>query len=131
MPSPEVLEFAKLLAPISAEKPTGSDIRADTSPISDYQKIREGRKAARAAENHWKFRPTTLSKGAESLRRTGACPRAGDQDPCREIQGPGNRGVPDRGAGPSERVSGSARRIPAGSRADREVLGRTLSAASR
>ena len=27
---PEVLEFAKLLAPISAEKPTGIDLRTDT-----------------------------------------------------------------------------------------------------
>jgi type VI secretion system protein ImpA len=50
MPSPEVLDFAKLLAPITAENPTGSDIRADPSPVSDYQKIREARKAARAAE---------------------------------------------------------------------------------
>ncbi len=50
MPSPEVLEFAKLLNPVSAEGPSGSDIRADPSPVSDYQKIREARKAARAAE---------------------------------------------------------------------------------
>jgi type VI secretion system protein ImpA len=50
MPSPEVIDFVKLLAPVSADSPSGSDIRTDPSPVSDYQKIREARKAARNAE---------------------------------------------------------------------------------
>jgi type VI secretion system protein ImpA len=50
MPSSEVLDFAKLLALIPGDKPTGLDVRADPSPISEYQMIREARKAARAAE---------------------------------------------------------------------------------
>jgi len=50
MASPEVLDFAKLLAPIVGDKPTGVDLRADPSPVSDFQMIREARKAARAAE---------------------------------------------------------------------------------
>jgi type VI secretion system protein ImpA len=50
MPSSEVLDFAKLLAPIPGDKPAGADPRTDTSPVSDFQMIREARKAARAAE---------------------------------------------------------------------------------
>ncbi len=51
MASPEVLDFTKLLAPVSGENPAGSDLRADLSPLSDFQKIKEDRKAARQAEN--------------------------------------------------------------------------------
>src|SRR5271165_4118903 len=50
MASPEVLDFAKLAAPISAEKPTGEDPRKDITPTSPYQQIREARNEARAAE---------------------------------------------------------------------------------
>jgi len=50
MSSPQVLDFAKLLAPIAGDKPAGLDLRADPSPVSEYQMIREARKAARAAE---------------------------------------------------------------------------------
>jgi type VI secretion system protein ImpA len=50
MPSREVLDFAEVLATIPGENPTGADLRADPSPMSDFQKIREARKAARAAE---------------------------------------------------------------------------------
>ena len=50
MPSPEVLNFAEILAMITGENPAGTDLRADTSPMSDFQKIREARKSARAAE---------------------------------------------------------------------------------
>lgn len=50
MASPEVLDFTKLLAPVSEESPTGSDLRADISPLSDFQKIKEDRKAARQTE---------------------------------------------------------------------------------
>jgi type VI secretion system protein ImpA len=50
MPSTEVLDFAKLLAPIPGEKPAGSDLRTDTSPVSDFHAIRDARRAAREAE---------------------------------------------------------------------------------
>lgn len=50
MASPEVLDFAKLLAPISAEKPTGVDPRSDISPTSLHYKIKGDRSAARGAE---------------------------------------------------------------------------------
>lgn len=46
MPSPEVLDFARLLAPIPGDKPTGVDLREDTSPTSDYYAIRDSRRAA-------------------------------------------------------------------------------------
>jgi type VI secretion system protein ImpA len=50
MPSPEVLDFARLLAPIPGDKPTGSDLRTDTSAVSDYYAIRDARKGASDAE---------------------------------------------------------------------------------
>jgi type VI secretion system protein ImpA len=50
MASPAVLDFAKLLAPISPEKPTGVDPRGDISPTSPYFKIKGDRSDARAAE---------------------------------------------------------------------------------
>ncbi len=50
MPSPEVLDFAKLLAPIPGDKPAGIDLRTDTSPVSDYYAIRDARKAASETE---------------------------------------------------------------------------------
>jgi type VI secretion system protein ImpA len=59
MPSSEVLDFAKLLAPIPGEKPAGVDLRADTSPVSDYYTIRDARKAASDAERR-------IDKGDES-----------------------------------------------------------------
>lgn len=46
MPSPDVLDFAKLLAPISADKPTGTDPRLDPSPNSPYFKIKDDRRKA-------------------------------------------------------------------------------------
>lgn len=55
MASKELLDFAKLLAPISAEKPTGVDPRSDTTPESLYHKIRDARKAAREAERPGKI----------------------------------------------------------------------------
>jgi type VI secretion system protein ImpA len=48
--SPEVLDFTKLLASISADKPTGVDLRADVSPTSPYYALRDARTAARLAE---------------------------------------------------------------------------------
>jgi type VI secretion system protein ImpA len=50
MPSAVVLDFATLLAPIAGEHPTGADPRADPSPVSLYQMIKEDRKAARQIE---------------------------------------------------------------------------------
>jgi type VI secretion system protein ImpA len=50
MPSPDVLEFAKLLAPISGEKPTGVNLRADPSPTSLYYKVKDARNLASATE---------------------------------------------------------------------------------
>ena len=50
MPSPDVLDIAKLLAPISKEKPTGEDLRGDSSPNSLYYLIKDARNAARSAE---------------------------------------------------------------------------------
>ena len=60
MASPEVLDFTKLLAPISAEAPAGTDLRADPAPMSDFQKIKEDRKAARQTE-------TQIDRGADDL----------------------------------------------------------------
>src|ERR1043165_9292089 len=45
-----ILDLAKLLTPISAEKPTGVDPRSDTSHSSLYHTIRGQRNSARAAE---------------------------------------------------------------------------------
>jgi len=50
MPSPDVLDFAKLLAPLSGDKKTGTDLRADSSPTSPYYAIKDARSTARAAE---------------------------------------------------------------------------------
>jgi type VI secretion system protein ImpA len=46
MPSPEVLDFAKLLAPIPGEKATGKYLKADGSTAPLYYKIRDARRAA-------------------------------------------------------------------------------------
>ena len=50
MPSPDVLDFAKLLAPIAGDKPVGVDLRTDPSPTSPYYVIKDARSAARAIE---------------------------------------------------------------------------------
>jgi type VI secretion system protein ImpA len=50
MPSPAVLDFAKLLAPIPGDSPAGVDLRADASPGSIYFAIKGARNTARAAE---------------------------------------------------------------------------------
>ena len=50
MASEEVLDFGKLLAPISADKPTGVDPRSETTSDSLYHKTRDARRAARDAE---------------------------------------------------------------------------------
>ncbi|MFL5342358.1 MAG: type VI secretion system protein TssA [Gemmataceae bacterium] len=50
MASPDVLDFAKLLAPIPGDKPAGADLRADTSPTSTYYATKDARNKARADE---------------------------------------------------------------------------------
>jgi type VI secretion system protein ImpA len=75
MPSPEILEFARLLEPIPGDRLTGEDLRADTSPGSPYQAVRDARLANRAAERQLladataappDWRPV-LQRGAELL----------------------------------------------------------------
>lgn len=48
--SSDIIDLDRLLAPISDPSPTGSDLRDDPSPTSDYQKVKAARAAARAAE---------------------------------------------------------------------------------
>src|SRR5262249_61208713 len=50
MPSEEVLDFERLLAPVSGDAPAGADLRSDSSPTSLYYAIKDARNAARAAE---------------------------------------------------------------------------------
>ena len=50
MPSADVLDFEKLLAPIAGEKPVGGDLRVNAGPASLYYQVKDGRSAARAAE---------------------------------------------------------------------------------
>ena len=50
MPTPDVLDFVKLLAPIPGDKPGGADIRINATPTSLYYQIKDGRNAARATE---------------------------------------------------------------------------------
>lgn len=50
MASPEVLDFAKLTAPIPGARPAGTDLRADAAPGSLYYAVKDARNAARAAE---------------------------------------------------------------------------------
>ena len=40
MPSPDVLDFAKLLAPIPGDKPVGEDLRANAGPNSLYYNVK-------------------------------------------------------------------------------------------
>jgi type VI secretion system protein ImpA len=50
MSSPDILDFAKLLAAVPGDKPAGYDLRADTSPTSDYYAIRDARRLASDSE---------------------------------------------------------------------------------
>jgi type VI secretion system protein ImpA len=50
MPTPALIDFDKLLAPISDDAPCGGDIREDSSPTSVYYRLKDARSAARAAE---------------------------------------------------------------------------------
>jgi type VI secretion system protein ImpA len=50
MASPEVLDFAALLAPIPGDNPAGADLRADPSPGAVYYAVKDARSKARAIE---------------------------------------------------------------------------------
>lgn len=50
MSSSQIVDIGSLLEPISAENNVGIDVRQDVSPTSAYSRIRDARKAARAAE---------------------------------------------------------------------------------
>lgn len=84
MASPDIIDLARLLAPISEELPAGTDVRQDPSPTSHYQTIKTARSAARAAERnsihdgdtteadeHWRkifsLAPEILSKQSKDL----------------------------------------------------------------
>ena len=55
MSTPQALNIAKLLTPISEDNPSGLDIRDDPSPSSAYNQIKDARSAARAAERNSLF----------------------------------------------------------------------------
>ncbi len=50
MPSADVLDFAKLLAPIPGDTATGQDLRGQSGASSFYYKVKDARNAARAIE---------------------------------------------------------------------------------
>ena len=50
MASPEILDIARLTAPIEGETAVGVDLRADSSPMSVYYQVKDVRSQARAAE---------------------------------------------------------------------------------
>src|SRR5262249_52989601 len=50
MASANTIDFAKLLAPIPGDKPTGPDSRTDPSPQSIYYMVKDARGKARLAE---------------------------------------------------------------------------------
>src|SRR5262249_46813980 len=63
MASPEVLNFSGLLASIPGDKPTGIDLRADTTPGSDYYAIRDARKTASDIERRFDKGEDTDAEG--------------------------------------------------------------------
>src|SRR5262245_53408857 len=50
MASPEILDFAKLMAPIAGDASIGVNLRADDSPNSLYYKVKDARSTASRAE---------------------------------------------------------------------------------
>jgi type VI secretion system protein ImpA len=50
MPSPEILDFKRLLTPVPNGAPVGADLRGEGGPNSLYYRIKDARTAARAAE---------------------------------------------------------------------------------
>ncbi|TQV76414.1 type VI secretion system protein TssA [Aliikangiella marina] len=67
MASPAVFDIDALLAPISEEQPTGTDIRENASADSPYYKIKDARNSARAHERSSMFE---FSKEANDCWRT-------------------------------------------------------------
>jgi type VI secretion system protein ImpA len=61
MPTADVIELEPLLSPIAGDKPTGADLRADSSPTSDYFKLKDARFAARAKEREIDGDPSLAS----------------------------------------------------------------------
>lgn len=52
MASPEILQLDQLLAPIPGDNPAGVDLRTDSSPASNYYKLKDARSSARAKERN-------------------------------------------------------------------------------
>ena len=50
MATPEILDFDKLLAPISTEEPAGIELKEDAALSADYYQVKDAREAARTAE---------------------------------------------------------------------------------
>ena len=55
MPSPVLVELDSLTAPFDGDSAVGADLRNDPSPTSDYSRLRDARKSARAAERSTLF----------------------------------------------------------------------------
>ncbi len=66
MALPEKFNLDKLLNPISEENPVGSNVREDPSPSSIYRKIKQARRAARAAERYYMFPRESSDHTAQS-----------------------------------------------------------------
>jgi type VI secretion system protein ImpA len=64
----EGLDLETLLTPISAETPTGTDIRTDFTPASVYFRLRDARADARAAERAADTDPAAEGTSTESWR---------------------------------------------------------------
>jgi type VI secretion system protein ImpA len=64
----EGLDLETLLTPISADSPTGIDVRTDFSPASNYFRLRDARADARAAERAADTDPAQEGTSTESWR---------------------------------------------------------------
>jgi type VI secretion system protein ImpA len=64
----EGLDLETLLAPISADSPTGVDVRTDFSPTSIYFRLRDARAEARTAERAADADPNAEGTSSESWR---------------------------------------------------------------
>jgi type VI secretion system protein ImpA len=53
MASPEVLDFANLVAPIPGDNPAGVDLRSDSSSMPLYHAVKDARSAARSIERQF------------------------------------------------------------------------------
>lgn len=62
------LDIDLLLAPISDEAPSGTDVRTDFSPTSNYFRLRDARAEARAAERAADANPGEESNASEGWR---------------------------------------------------------------